>query len=330
MVMLDDAATAPTEPGVPTRIGYALVAGLSGMNGEFESFAANMSEGDLASFLDANAQKVSEFQDILSDPDPEDQDVMFLIADIGGLMVPTVGMTRVLSSKGRLLKPLAATVMGTNLAAKGLTPADRQLFQRVSDPQVAEMVVEALQADPEAAVEALKGLGVEATPEMITKLQTVVEEGGQQYARLAKMLSSLPDSPTKQAMVTLIDPEGKPFAEQENIEDLFVADMSGQKNKDMAQAQGDFTVPFSAVDAMAGATTNEDLVQSVTQVANVLTPAGMIERAEQPEAAPDPQVDAQMDQQMAGMMEGPASQYSVDEMPSEEEQMAMLMRSQAQ
>ena len=326
MVMVDDAAMPAGEPGVPTRLGYALVAGLSSMNGEFDSFAANMSEEDLVGFLDANAKRVAEFQDILADPDPSDQDVMFLIADIGGLMVPTVGMTRVLSSQGRLLKPLAATVMGTNLAAKGLSPEDRQLFQRVADPQVAQTVVEALQGDSEGAVEAIKALGVDATPEMVSKLQSVVEEGTQQFARLAKMLASLPDSPTKQAVITLIDPEGKPFAEQENVEDLFVADMSGPKNKDVAQAQADFTVPFSAVDAMAVATTDEDLVRSVTQVPNVLTPEGMVEGPELPEQP----AEEGMDKQMAGAMEGPAPQYSVDEMPSEEEQMAMLMRSQSQ
>lgn len=330
MAMVDDAAMGTEGPGVPTRLGYALVSGLTGMNGDFESYASSMSEEDLVGFLDANAKKMAEFQEVLSDPDPDDNDVMLLMADIGGFMVPTVLMTRIMSSEGQLLKPLAATVMGTNLAGKGLSPEDRQLFRVVADPQAAQTVVEALRGDTEGAVETIKGLGIEADEAMVGKLKEVVEEGGEQFVRLAKMLSSLPDTPTKQAMLAVIDPDGKPFAEQQNIEDLFVADMAGPKNKDAAQAQADFTVPFAAVDAMATAMSNEDLVKSVTSVANILTPEGMVEAEEQPEKKPEEPTEDAVDQQMTGMMNEAPPQYSVEEMPSEEEQMAMMMGGRAQ
>lgn len=294
---------------IPTRAGLSLLNGLYKTSGSMAALVGLVDQKDVDAYYDDNIRRMKALEDkitstrgskFIAEESLIPQEVYGIIGEIASFAVPYLGLSKILTG-GQILKPLAATV-ATDLfiGFGGLSPNDENLFNLLADLAPDSEAAVALESylgtspdDPEIvnrtrnAVEALLALGAAegiirgtiAAPEFLRKLKRTKDALPAEYAKAVEAVDKLPPGKSTDRLRAVIDPEGKPTAQQADPESPYSSPeeaAEGPNNKQILADQSDgktmSSVSVRRVEELADARTDEELLDVFRRADGIVTP----------------------------------------------------------
>ena len=338
---------------IPTRAGLSLLNGLYKTSGSMAALLGLVDQKDVDAYYDDNIRRMKALEDkitstrgskFIAEESLIPQEVYGIIGEMASFAVPYLGLSKILTG-GQILKPLAATV-ATDLfiGFGGLSPNDENLFNLLADLAPDSEAAVALESylgtspdDPEIvnrtrnAVEALLALGAAegiirgtiAAPEFLRKLKRTKDALPAEYAKAVEAVDKLPPGKSTDRLKAVIDPEGKPTAQQADPQSPYSSPKEaaeGPNNKQILADQSDgktmSSVSVRRVEELADARTDEELVDVFRRDDGFVTPK-MVDFDDDPFAPLDE--DLPVEEAMAKAMGKPlppslkAAKFNMDE-----------------
>lgn len=297
---------------IPTRAGLSLLNGLYKTSGSMAALLGLVDQKDVDAYYDSNIRSMKALEDkitstrgaaFIAENTLIPQEVYGIIGEMASFAVPYLFLSKILTG-GQILKPLAATVAtDLFLGFGGLSPNDENLFNLLADlapdSETAVAIESYLGTDPDDpeivnrtrnAVEALLVLGaaegairaIIEVPEFLRKLKQTKDALPAEYVKAVEAIDDLPPGKSTDRLKAVIDPEGKPTAQQADPASPYSSPeeaAEGPNNKQILADQSNgktmSSVSVRRVEELADAETDEELFDVFRRDDGFVTPKMM-------------------------------------------------------